>query len=61
MRQYLAFLCGKVFLFWYNLCGILDRDMAFGVLDSMYHAIHEVEVQENYREAMKDKIRTPGR
>ena len=73
MREYFAFLCGKRFLFWYNRCGELSGDMALGMLAEMFFEVIDRDEETRKKtllklapyirreEAMKDKIRTPGR
>jgi len=54
MREWLAFQCGRLFVFWYDLCGTLDRDMAFGVLAEMFYTL--VENDEDARNKMLLKL-----
>lgn len=41
MRKAIAFLFGRIFIYFFNLCGIMDRDMAFAVLADMFYALIE--------------------
>lgn len=73
MREYLAFLCGKAFLFWYNWCGTFSGEMALDLLAEMFFEVLDRDEDTRRKtmlklapytrrdEAMKDKIRTPGR
>jgi len=58
MRQSLAILCGKLFIFFFNLCGQLEYDLAFGLLNAMHDASNGQAridaTQENYRKAFKE-------
>ena len=59
MRQGLAFLFGRLFIFFFNLCGQLDTDLAFGLLDAMHDVLdRQVKiqaVQDNYRKAINER------
>lgn len=56
MAEYLAFLAGKLFLFFFNICGRLDYDMAVNLISSMYHTLERErlikDTQDNYRKAV---------
>lgn len=57
MTTYLAFLCGRLFIFFFDLCGRLNYDMAFNLLKSMWDVIErnkKIDItQENFRKVMK--------
>ena len=58
MRQLLAFLFGRLFIYFFNLCGRLDVDMAFGILEAMSEAHNRADevnkTQENYRKVVNN-------
>ena len=59
MRQGLAFFFGRLFIFFFNLCGRLDTDMAFGLLKAMCDVLDRQDkiqaVQDNYRRAVNER------
>ena len=59
MRQGLAFIFGRLFIFFFNLCGQLDYDMAFDLLKAMCDRIETIaemeKVQDNYRRAVNER------
>lgn len=55
MREWLAFTCGKIFIFWFNLCALLDLNMAFDLLDAMQGARKTALTQQNYTDALHKK------
>lgn len=56
MVEWLAYISGKLFVFFFNLCGRLDYDMAVGVLGAMHCTLERekevYETQKNYYEAL---------
>ncbi len=48
----IAFLFGKLFLFFFGLCALLDKDMAFGTIRAMVSVQDRIETQERYNEAI---------
>jgi len=60
MSDWLAYLFGRLFVFFFNLCGRMDYDMATEVLGSMYHTLERekkiYKTQENYRKALQEPI-----
>jgi hypothetical protein len=55
MREWLAFHAGKMFVFWFNICGRLDWGMAKDCLIAMADKVKEVDQQERYRAAVKGR------
>jgi hypothetical protein len=61
MTEFLTVFCAKMFIFWFNLLGRLDPDLAFGLLNSMNETVvwmrEKDKIQENYLNAVKGKAK----
>jgi hypothetical protein len=59
MRKYLAYICGRLFIFFWDLCGRFDLEYAVITIYSMAAHMKRLErqgkLQANYRKAVKDR------
>jgi hypothetical protein len=58
MRDWLAFTYGRLFIFFFNRCALLNNDMAFGMLSVMYETSkRDAEmnsVRDNYHRCLRE-------
>ena len=57
MKNFIAYLCGRIFIFWWDLCARLNSEYAIMTIYSMAASLKRLErqgkIQANYRKAVK--------